>query len=242
MRESLRNLIELQEIDRRLDDLERAKGDLPRIVQELQSRLEEQNELLAQKTEELEAVQKERRHAEREIASLTEAKKKYEEQLYSVTTNKEYDAVTLEIETAAQKIDELETAVLQLIDREEALAKERQELEEAIAALQKELEAQSKVLNEKIEANARVEAELRSAREGLVSKIRVDFLRRYERIRSHKDGLAVVPIVRNSCGGCYTQIPPQKSMEVRDGDKLVSCESCGRILYWQEESESVDVS
>ncbi len=242
MREAIQNLIQLQEIDKKLDALEQAKGDLPQIVRELEARLEEHQQELSRRQGELEDIRKQKRQAEREISRLTESKKKYEEQLYAVTTNKEYDAVTLEIEAAAQKIDELETEVLELIDKEEGLGQEVQELEQAINKLEDEHRKQSAELKEKIDANAKIEERLRAEREALVQKIRVDFLQRYEKIRGRKDGLAVVPIIRNSCGGCFTHIPPQRTMEVRDGDKIISCESCGRILFWQDEEESVNAA
>ncbi|MDQ7051510.1 MAG: C4-type zinc ribbon domain-containing protein [candidate division KSB1 bacterium] len=241
MREAIKHLIQLQELDKKLDELERAKGGLPQKVRELEDKLQTTRNDLQSKQDEFETVQKDKRQVERDIEKLQQSKKKYEEQLYSVTTNKEYDAVTLEIETAVERIDEKETELLQLIEREEVLQKEIDELKEMVKKLEAEFEQQNAVLQEKIAANAKVETDLQAQRKQVVGQIRIQHLRLYEKIRTHKDGLAVVPIIRGACGGCYTNIPPQRSMEVRDGDKLIVCESCGRILFWQEEEASVSV-
>ncbi|RMD91434.1 MAG: hypothetical protein D6814_18240 [Calditrichaeota bacterium] len=242
LREAIKHLIHLQQIDQQLDELERAKGDLPQKVQELEARLASAKQDLSENQGKQEDVQKEKRRLEREISTLQDDKKRYEEQLYAVTTNREYDAVTQEIETAIQKIDEKETELLQLIEQEESLQQQAEEFEQQIAQLEENFESQSAILNEKIAANAEQEKKLQQERAVLLQHIKKQHLQLYEKIRSKKDGLAVVPILRNSCGGCYTYIPPQRSMEIRDGDKLIVCESCGRILYWQEQQESVSTT
>ncbi len=241
MQEAIQNLIHLQELDKKLDELERAKGDLPQKVRELETRLQEVRDALDARRQELEDTRQQKRQTERRIEELQENKKKYEEQLYTVSTNREYDAVTVEIETAATQIDEKETELLELIEKEEGLQQEIGELEERVQQLEREFSVQNDELQQKIAANAQVTERLQRERERVASQIRVQFLRLYEKIRGHKDGLAVVPIVRGACGGCYTNLPPQKSMEVRDGDKLIVCESCGRILFWQETTPEVSL-
>ena len=236
MGDSIQNLLHLQKLDRELDQIEKDKGDLPQKVQQSEERL-------AAVTQEFEAIQagieeseQEKRRLEAEIEMLRDKKKRYEEKLYSVTTNKEYDAVTLEIDAVSEKIDEYETTVLEIIEKAEELETRRAEFAQRVEDLTKLHREQTADLQARIERNAERERALRKEREKVAAAVPVQQLRWYERIRSGKDGLALVAVVRGACSGCYTQIPPQRMMEVRDQDKLIPCESCGRILYWQEEA------
>ncbi len=238
MKQAISNLVQLQEIDLKLDALEREKGDMPARVRALEEQRDGVETELNTTRAELEDVEKQRRGLEREIKTLQEHKKKSEEQLYAVQTNKEYDAVTQEIEHAVQKIDENETAELELIEREEALKEKISSLEEKLQQFDADLAEQKTRLDATIARNAEREKELQAQREQVREKIQVKHLRLYERIRKPKDGLPIVPVKRGACGGCYTQIPPQRIMEVRDGDKLIICESCGRMLYWEEQPEA----
>ena len=238
----LQTLILLQEVDLKLDEIEREKGDLPVRVQELASRLERTRQELVSTEADLERLQVEKRSTEGNIKTLEVAKKKYEEQLYAVTTNREYDAVTLEIETAAEKIDTEETHLLELIDQEEQARAKKAELEESLSSLESAHKVQAEELKRKIAANAEVASKLQEDRKRILVDSKTNFVRLYERIRGVKSGLAVVPVIRGSCSGCYTQIPPQRSLELRDADKIIACESCGRILYWPEETETAEVA
>jgi len=92
-------------------------------------------------------------------------------------------------------------------------------------------------LEEIINHTKNEEARLKHEREKIIREIEPRFLRQYERIRKAKSGLSVVPIKRNSCGGCYSTIPPQRIIQIRELDRLYTCEYCGRILVWIDESE-----
>jgi predicted nucleic acid-binding Zn-ribbon protein len=233
--EDLKTLIDLQNVDSQLFTLEKAKGDLPHRVVELKSQLDQLAALRRQKAEALEATQSSRRAAEGALQMAKERKKKYDNQLYSVKNNKEYDAVTAEIEAAAVEIDEIETKILEAIEQEETLQKELAEQEQRLKALQSEYDEQEAILAAR-EAETRSMAEaLQSQRNGLVIKLRKPLLGAYQRILNGKDGLAVVEVIRGSCVGCSTRIPPQRVMEIREMNQIFYCESCGRILVWLEE-------
>lgn len=236
----LTHLVELQKLDRKLDDIENAKGDLPNRVRASEQRLADLKADIEVRAQNLQLTQKEKRRLEGEIAVLEQKKKDLSEKLYAVTTNKEYDAVTLEIETVLQRIDETETTLLQAIEREDQLESELSELRSQLTSQEETHNKQMADLQRRIETNAEKERLLRGERDSLAEKIPLPRLRTYTRIRNGKDGLAVVPILRGACGGCYTNIPPQRIMEVRDHDKIITCESCGRILYWVEQNETAD--
>jgi hypothetical protein len=233
--EDLKTLVDLQNVDSQLFALQKAKGDLPHRVLELKSQLDQLTALHRQKVEALQAAQSGRRAAEGALQMAKERKKKYDNQLYSVKNNKEYDAVTAEIEAAIVEIDQTETKILEAIEQEETLQKELAEQDERLKILQSEYGAQESILATR-EAETRSMAEaLQSQRDSLVVKLRKPLLGAYQRILNGKDGLAVVEIIRGSCGGCSTRIPPQRVMEIREMNQVFYCESCGRILIWLEE-------
>jgi len=231
----IQTLLELQEIDRQLYTLERAKGDLPHTLEELKRKLTEVTSAYDQKVAHLANAGQQRRAAENAISMAKERKKKYETQLYAVKTNREYDAVTLEIENTDKEIDQSETKVLQALEVEENLKQELAQHEEQIKALQQERDQQEELLNQLLEQNRHQVDQLKSARQSLTTGFNLGLLRSYERILRGKDGLAVVKVVRGSCGGCSTRITSQRAMEIREMREIYYCESCGRILIWPEE-------
>jgi len=235
--EDLKTLVDLQQVDSELLTLEKAKGDLPKRVLELKSQLEQIVALRRQKAEALATAQKDRRAAEGALQMARERKKKYDEQLYSVRNNKEYDAVTAEIEMAAFDIDENETKILETIEQEDGLKKEAAEQDERLAAAQSEFDAQQAILTAREAETSSMVDTLQTQRESLVVKLRRPILNAYQRILNGKDGLAVVGVVRGSCGGCSTRIPPQRVMEIREMNQVRYCESCGRILVLYDTDE-----
>lgn len=236
--EAMQNLLRLQELDYELDRIEKDKGDLPLQIERSTRRLAAATADFKSLQADFEEAEREKKRLEAEIEMLRVKKQQNEEKLYSVTTNREYDAVTLEIEAVMSKIDECETSVLELIEKLESLDKRREELALQVSELAELNKKQSADLQARIERNAERERHLRAERERIAAVVPRAQLRLYERIRSGKDGLALVAVVRGACGGCFTQIPPQRMMEVRDQDRLITCESCGRILYWSEKTAS----
>jgi len=232
---NIQTLLELQEIDRKLYALDRAQGDLPHTLEELKRKLAELTGVYDQKTARLAEVERQHRALDGALSLAKERKKKYETQLYAVKTNKEYDAITLEIENTEKEIDQSETKIIEALEAEESLKEEITQYEEQIKIAQQERGQQEELLNQLLEQNKHQVEDLRSARQGLAVGISPGLLRSYERILRGKDGVAVVKIVRGSCGGCSTRITSQRAMEIREMREIYYCESCGRILLWQEE-------
>lgn len=238
MFENIQTLLELQEVDRQLYALEKTKGDLPQTLEELKRKATELTGVYDQRTAHLASLERQRRGMESALALAKERKKKYETQLYAVKTNKEYDAITLEIEHTEKEIDQHETKILETLESEEQLKQEVAQYEEQLQAATQERDQQEELLNLTMEQNRHQVEQLQSARQGLLVGVKPGLLRSYERILRGKDGLAVVKIVRGSCGGCSTRITSQRAMEIREMREVYYCESCGRILLWQDE-ESV---
>jgi predicted nucleic acid-binding Zn-ribbon protein len=170
-----------------------------------------------------------------EIEAGNEKLKQYEEQLYKVQTNKEYDAISLEIDTKKMEIKELENKILQSLEDEEELKNNIEELVADLKKLEEQLSEYRNELSEIMQHTESEEARLANERQAIVSDIDRRYQNQYDRIRKAKGGLAVVPIKKNSCGGCFSAVPPQKIVEIREMNRLFTCEYCGRILIWLDE-------
>ncbi|MGH7491327.1 MAG: zinc ribbon domain-containing protein [bacterium] len=229
-------LLDLQNVDRQLFALERAKGDLPRSLEEMKDRLAELAVAHAQKSASAAAVLQARHVLENALSLARERKKKYESQLYAVKTNKEYDAITLEIENTEKEIDQNETKIIEALDQEERLKQELAQDDAQIKALALEKQQQEETLNRLLEQNKSQVERLLNERQQLAAGLELVLLRSYDRIRRGKEGGEAVTVIhRGSCGGCRTRIPSQRLMELRDMNQIYYCENCGRILIWQEE-------
>lgn len=234
MKKVVKQLVDLQEIDSRFDALQLQKGDLPMIIQEAEEDLESK---LADKEDNEESIKKgeaDRRMFQLEIEASKAKLKQYEDQLYKVQTNKEYDAISLEIDTKKMEIKELENKILQSLEEEEEYKKSVEELAEEIKKLEVQLGEYKTELEEIIQHTKSEEAQLEKQREKILADMDKRYQRQYEKIRKAKGGLAVVPIKKNSCGGCFSAVPPQKIVEIREMNRLYTCEHCGRILVWTD--------
>ncbi|MBC7187763.1 MAG: hypothetical protein H5U38_12085 [Calditrichaeota bacterium] len=234
MREELRLLVNLQEIDSRLQQLEARKGDLPQVVQKLEEEHRQLTATLNAHTTQTQQWQTEKRHAEGKLATLKDQLKKYQTQLYSrVTTNREYDAITAEIEATEKQIDDVEMVILELDDQLEKVAREIAELQQRLQQLEASLTERRAELAARMKETEEEVTRLSAQRAQLVAQLNQRVVARYDRIRAAKGGVAVVPVQNGACGGCFTTIPPQRSLEIRQMKDLILCESCGRILVWQ---------
>ena len=234
MKKVVKQLVDLQEIDSRFDALQLQKGDLPMIIQEAEEDLESK---LTDKKDNEESIKKgeaDRRMFQLEIEASKAKLKQYEDQLYKVQTNKEYDAISLEIDTKKMEIKELENKILQSLEEEEEYKKNIEESGEEIKKLEGQLSEYKTELEEIIQHTKAEEAQLEKQREKILADMDKRYQRQYEKIRKAKGGLAVVPIKKNSCGGCFSAVPPQKIVEIREMNRLYTCEHCGRILVWTD--------
>ena len=232
--EKLRKLWLLQQIDSQLDEIKILKGELPIEVADLEDELAG----LDTRIKRLKANVKE---AEQEVARIqsfskdTEANlKKYQKQIEEVKNNREYEALQREIDNA--KLD-IELAAKKTREAKAILDQKKESLtiaEAKFAARQQDLEAKKQELNGIIEKTDKEEARLKGlsdqAREGIDARL----MKAYDRTRTtYRNGLAVVTVDRNACGGCFNRIPPQVQLEVCLHKKIIACEHCGRVLVDQ---------
>ncbi len=237
MKRNLQTLVEIQKVDSELMELEAVKGDLPQRLQALHDQLGQLEADFEGKKQELMQATLDRRHWEGEVTRLEALRQKTQDKLYSVTSNREYDAITLEIEETQEKLSEAETRVLELLELEEQLKAEVSELEQQVAEVRQEATAREAELRARIQETEAQVKELTARRQELLEQIPRQIMSQYERVRRGRGGSAVVAIVRGACGGCQSMIPPQRRLEVRQMDQLIFCEACGRILVWTNGSE-----
>jgi len=234
LQQVLNQLIKLQKLDSQFAQLESLRGDLPHQVKRLKKEVEDSEKSLTMNEEKLRAYQKERGITEMEVMALQGKEKKYQSQLFEVKTNREYDAVTHEIEAVKTGIQEKETRILELMDLEEEMKQLLKNNETEIENIRNQLDKVSKKLSKQIEKTEKDEAVLMHEKEKIERKLTPRHLTTYERIRKAKNGLAVVSVLRNACGGCFKTLPPQRILEIRNMDRIFLCEVCGRILVWDE--------
>lgn len=227
-------LYALQQVDLGLDEVHDMKGDLPGIVDSLRNEVAEKS---AKKKELEDLVKKSfaaRDATDVDIVTLKEKIDKYKAQQFEVKTNKQYDALAREVDTSQEKVVKLAKEMEQLEGRATAAKQDAEALGPQIEALQHELNERQVELNNVNLEHEEEELRLRHEREKIVVRITKPDLAQYERIRAAKEGKAVVPVKRNSCGGCFNRIPPQTLLELRRNENMLVCERCGRIIVSDE--------
>lgn len=226
----LKLLFALQTVDLELQEIQELKGDLPHIVRDLQARFDD----MKAKYDALMAAVKEskltRERADSEIVDIAAKVAKYKGQQMSVKSNRQYDALTREIEIAEQKSLQLQKGMIDAENRLETSKKDADALKTEIDVLGLELKERQKELKEVNREHEKAELALVHRREKLTVRLEKEDLERYDRIAKAKGGKAVVAVKRSACGGCYNRVPPQKILELRRYSEIYLCEACGRIL------------
>ena len=227
----LRSLYELQIIDSKIDRIRTVRGELPLEVQDLEDSVAGLETRVNNLSEELSQLEEQITEKTQAIKDFKANIKKYEAQQCKVRNNREYDAITkeiefqnLEIQLAEKRLKEYKLAVEQ---KSEIVEKSRQEFEER----KKDLKSKKSELDEIIAETEKEEKELLKASESASAAIEDRLLNAYKRIRSNtRNGLAVVPVERDACGGCFNKIPPQKQLDIKMNKKILVCEHCGRVM------------
>lgn len=234
-------LVKLQEVDSKLDELRKIKGDLPEEVQDLEDEIEGYQTRITKfesekkSLDDLEATQEN---------SIKEHKKlivKYEEQQMDVRNDREFQAIAREIENQQLDIRLAEKAVR---DTQYKIERKQKQIEETTATLEerkKDLDNKKNELASIVKESEEEEAKLSKEREKRMKNVAETLYLSYERIRLNaRNGLAVVNVKRNACGGCFNIVPPQRQVDIKEKKKLVVCEHCGRVFADVEAVEVVE--
>ncbi|HEX4877805.1 MAG TPA: C4-type zinc ribbon domain-containing protein [Chitinophagaceae bacterium] len=240
--EKLHALVNLQKIESKLDELHILKGELPMEVADLEDEITGLHARQTRIEEEINGVTdfiEQRKNAIKDAEALI---KKYEKQSSNVKNNREFEAINKEIEM--QQL-EIKLAEKHIKDATEEIAEKAVSLEKAkknIAAKEGVLATKKGELEKIIVANEKEEKHFNKEAENARQHVDPRLLASYEKIRkSYRNGLAVVPVERDACGGCFNAIPPQKQSEIRQHKKVMICENCGRILVDEELHNNVEI-
>ncbi len=240
--EKLSSLVRLQKIDSKLDEIKILKGELPMEVSDLEDEIQGLHSRQTRIEEEINGITEFIEQKKNAIKDAEALVKKYQKQSDAVKNNREYEAITKEIEMQelegklaekhirdaneelAEKAKVLEQTKKLIANKDVSLKQKKSELEKIIVDTEKEEKHYSKLSA--------------GARENIDERL----LYSYDRIRkNYRNGLAVVPVERDACGGCFNAIPPQRQSEIRQHKKIIVCENCGRILVDDELNAAVEM-
>lgn len=229
--EKLRALFELQQVGTSIDKIRILRGELPLEVQDLEDEIEGLQTRVSKFEEDIETLNKSIAGKKTEISNSQGLIKKYEEQQNNVRNNREYDSLskeiefqTLEIELCEKRINEF---AAQISDKTEIIEESRTQLNERSG----DLEVKKKELSDIVSETKKEEEQLEKKAENIKGILDDRLQSAYKKIRSNaRNGLAVVTVERDACGGCYNKIPPQRQLDIASRKKIIVCEYCGRIL------------
>ncbi len=233
--EKLRFLFEIQSIDSEIDKIKILRGELPLEVQDLEDEIAGLQTRLANLLEEMKNLELSVQKKRNEVIDSHALIKKYQEQQNNVRNNREYDSLSKEIEFQTLEIELSEKRTkefsFQLEEKRQLEAESRALLDERNG----DLEEKKNELNNIISETQKEEDDLKKRSDKFGELIEPRLLTAYTRIRKNaRNGLAVVPVERDACGGCFNKIPPQRQLDIRSRKKIIVCEYCGRILVDSE--------
>jgi len=235
--EQLALLIELQKAESEINKLNVKCRDLPEEILKLdgafksfQTNLEEQKSRFAD-------IQKSHREKEEKLKKDQESLKRAKGRLGEVKTNKEYQAVLKEIEVVEGKNSDTEDEIIALLEIVDATKDDLRIKEREMEARRLKYEGERKKIEEELQSLDRTLLKYSQKNNELKNRIASGFLKRYEAIKMLNNGLAVVAVWKEICGGCHMNIPPQLYIEVQRSMDLHTCPNCNRIIYWHDRNE-----
>ncbi len=239
MQEKIAALYELQKIDSQIDEINKIKGELPLEVQDLEDEIAGLNtriDNIKAEIEELNTLSKQR-NREKDKAQILISN--YKEQQNNVRNNREFDAISKEIEYQELEIELADKRLKEYAAGVKVKKASLEETQATVAERTMDLNAKKTELDSIEAETADQVADLEKRAEAAKEKIDERLLAAYDRIRRNvHNGLAVVTVRRDACGGCYNRIPPQRQADIRLGKKLIVCEYCGRILVGGDEEQA----
>ena len=240
--EKLSALVLLQKVDCKLDEIQILKGELPMEVKDLEDEIEGLHARQTRVEEEINGIQEFIAQKKEGIKEAEALVKKYEKQSDNVKNNREFEAINKEIEMQTLEIKLCEKHIKDATEEISEKARQLETAKKAVANKEGHLVGKKGELEKIISETEKEEKHYNKEGEKARSHADERLLTSYDRIRkNYRNGLAVVAIERDSCGGCFHAIPPQKQSEIKLRKKIMVCENCGRILVDADLNDSVVV-
>lgn len=224
-------LFKLQLFDSQIDKIKMIRGELPLEVQDLEDEIVGLETRIENYKEEIVALEKSIQDKKAAIKESESLIKKYEEQKMNVRNNREYDSLTKEIEFQTLEIQLSEKRIKEYTENLGSKKEQIVDAEEVLNERRNDLEIKNSELKDIIDETEIEEKTLANRSDELQGSVDNRLLTAYQRIRQNaRNGLAIVQIERDACGGCFNKIPPQHQLDIRMHKKIIVCEYCGRIL------------
>ncbi len=229
--QKLKNLYSLQTKLSEIDEIKTLRGELPLEVQDLEDEIAGLLLRLQKYEEEIEHIKEDVARKQEQIKEAQAMMARYQSQLDNVSNNREYDNLSKEIEFQSLEVELLRKKIN---DAERLINLKTGDLEKgrtALAARQQDLEQKKAELDEIVASTKADEEKLREKAKSIETTIEPRLLTAFKRIRqSTRNGLGIVYVQRDACGGCFNKIPPQRQLDIRMRKKIIVCEYCGRIM------------
>ena len=227
----LKALYDLQTILSEIDRIKTIRGELPLEVKDLEDSIEGLNYRIENYTREIEELRKNLAAEKEKINNCNGLIARYKEQLDNVRNNREFDLLSKEVEFQTL---EIELAEKHIFDYNKAIENKTAEIaltKEKLADHLHILDEKKTELDEIVSETRQEEETLREKAKAIEPNIDERTLQAFKRIRKNaRNGLGIVYVQRNACGGCFNRIPPQKQLEIKKKKKVIVCEYCGRIM------------
>ncbi len=241
--EKLVAVLTLQKIDSKRDEISILKGELPMEVDDLEDEVEGLQTRSSNVDAEINSISEyisSREDAKKEAAALII---KYEKQQDNVKNSREFEAIVKEIEMQELEIKLCDKHIKDAKVELQEATHSKVQVEEILNLKRDILESKKSELKKIIKETEKEESQIAELSEKAKEKVDPRLLQAYERIRaSYRNGLAIVSVMRDSCGGCFNVIPPQRQAEIQQHKKIIVCEHCGRILVDNELEEKIDIN
>lgn len=229
--QKLKALFQLQTMLSKIDEIKTLRGELPLEVQDLEDEIAGLSTRIDRIKAEVSELKASIAGKKVEIETAKASVLKYKEQQENVRNNREYDFLSKEIEFQTLEIELCEKRIKEFSEQETAKSQEAAESTAALEERQKDLEVKKGELDEIISETKQEEERLRDKAKELETKIEPRLLQSFKRIRKNsRNGLGIVYVQRDACGGCFNKIPPQRQLDIRSRKKIIVCEYCGRIM------------
>jgi len=242
VQEKLTSLVTLQKIDSKLDELKVLKGELPMEVADLEDEIQGLHARQTRIEEEINGITEfieQKKEAIKESGGLV---KKYEKQSNNVKNNREFEAINKEIEMQQLEVKLAEKHIKDATDEISEKAVLLEKAKKTIGAKEGILNTKKEELEKIIGSTEKEEKHFNKLAAEAKESVDPRLLTSYTKIRhSYRNGLAVVQVERDACGGCFYAIPPQKQSEIRQHKKIMVCENCGRVLVDNDLHASVEI-
>lgn len=230
MKDQLIELLKLQELDTKIDELEVIKTDIPMRLDNQRLNVQFALDEVSKAKKQLEEAQKNKKLQELEMESKNEEIKKLQNHLYSVKDNKQYSAILQEINFVKESVSVLEEEIIQKLFVEDNIRKNINTSQENFKKEEANLKDLENQCNEEIKKVEEQLNQLKSKREEIARKINHNILSTYNNIREKIGGIGISEVIDSSCRGCNIGLRPQMIIEIKKYENLIFCESCGRIL------------